>query len=106
MEKTTLEFSELHFEPHPLGEGVRAHTQFENGYAISVIAGKMAMSSPPDCHSLNQEDYDSFECAIFDSENEFVTPQFFPYTNRDVKGHCSKEEVAELMNTLHTYEEK
>lgn len=79
------DFSDLVFEPHPLG--IEGHTQakmtFDNGYGVSVICGTMFYSNG----------VDTYEVAVLKDEHVCSTTRI---TN-DVLPRLSKEEVSEIM---------
>lgn len=94
-------FNDLEFRKHPAGTGFAASHIFPNGYSISVVCGENFYSEPrvnlPTAH-----DYHSFEVAVFDPENEFVTREFSRdvYNDYDVAGYQSRDDVSDLMTRI------
>jgi hypothetical protein len=75
--------------------GLSAKMDFDNGFSISVIAGKMAYSTPrEDKDSPN--DFASFEVAVFGPDGDF-TREFFPDHHDDVLGWQERGQINALM---------
>jgi len=80
-------FKDLVFKPHPLGSGIQAVMDFENGYGVSVVqtpysyGGKMGL----------------YELAVVDSEGDVVydTP-----IAEGVIGYLREEDVTEGMRRI------
>jgi len=89
-----LIFKDLVFEKTFSGVGA-THT-FENGITISVQSGSFHHSTPreiltsPDCFS-------SFEVAVLDEDDVFITKDFFPDNNDDVIGWQDRVDISILM---------
>ena len=80
-------FKDLEFKPHPnFGSfNTQARLDFDNGYGISVVNGKMAY--------CNENEY---EVAIFKNGSICYTT---PITD-DVLGYNSPENVTEIMKQI------
>jgi len=97
-----MNFNNIIFKPKPLG-GFSSKTHFKNGYTLSVVCGAFAYCTPredldsPDKHS-------SFEIAIWDDKENWVTKRFFPDHHDDVVGWLSREEINDLMDRISNYE--
>ena len=84
-------FKDLVFKPHPLGDGIQAVIDFENGYGISVVqtpysyGGKMGL----------------FEIAVIDKDREVVynTP-----VAEGVIGYLREEDVTQAMERIQLLE--
>ena len=80
-------FKDLVFNPHPLGAGIQAVMDFENGYGVSVVqtpysyGGKMGL----------------YELAVIDSDGDVVydTP-----VAGGVIGYLREEDVTEGMRRI------
>lgn len=76
-------FKDLVFENHPVAGGKMARMQFDNGYGISVISGKMFYTS----------DSAPYECAVL--FNDDIT--YNTSITDDVIGHQTEEGITEVM---------
>ena len=76
--------------------GVSAGMDFDNGFSISVIAGKMAYSTPRE-DNKDPEFFSSFEVAVFDPQGNWATKQFVPDHNDDVLGWQDRGQINALM---------
>jgi len=96
-----MKFTDLKFEPHPLG-GFGSHTEI-NGYVLSVQCSQRNYCDPrADLDS--PEDYASFEIAIWKagSDREWCT-QRFTDANDDVMGWASREEIEAIIEKILNY---
>ena len=97
-----MNFSNIIFKPRDVG-GFTSTTHFKNGYTLSVVCGSFAYCTPredldsPDKHS-------SFEIAIWDDKENWVTKRFFPDHHDDVVGWLSRDEINDLMDRISNYE--
>ena len=88
-------FNDLQFKVND-GIGVIARMPFDNGFQLSVVAGKMAYSTPREFNS-DPNHFASFEVAVFAPNGDF-TREFFPSDhNDDVMGWQSKADINTLM---------
>ena len=80
-----LEFDAL--DMGPMGQAKHAKMQFDNGYSISVIAGRGHYSTPRE-NGLDSSKYTSFEVAILYpvAEGKWATKEFFPDHDDDALG--------------------
>ena len=79
--------------------GFRSRTHFTNGLSLSVSAGSGIYSNPrEDRSSINQ--FLTFEIAVFDADDNFITKTFFPDGHDDVVGWLSRDEINDLMNRI------
>ena len=79
--------------------GFRSRTHFTNGLSLSVSAGSGIYSNPrEDRSSINQ--FLTFEIAVFDADDNFITKTFFPDGHDDVVGWLSRVEINDLMNRI------
>jgi hypothetical protein len=84
-------FKDLVFKPHPLGSGVQAVIDFENGYGISVVqtpysyGGKIGL----------------YEIAVIDKDRDVIynTP-----ISEGVIGYLREEDVTEVMERIQLFE--
>ena len=76
--------------------GILATEEFDNEFSISVIAGRIAYSTPRK-NKDSPDDFSSFEVAVFTPDGEF-TREFFPKDhNDDVLGWQERDQINELM---------
>ena len=90
-----LVFKDLEFKERTFG-GICAQAKFKNGLMVSVIAGRMAYSTPREDKD-SVDDFSSFEVAIMDDRGEFVTKDFVPDHDDDVLGWQSRGQINALM---------
>jgi len=89
-------FKDLVFKQHQRGRGIAAKMTFDNGFSISVIAGRMAYSTPREDKD-SPDDFASFEVAVFRPNGDFVTREFFPDHHDDVLGWQDRGQINALM---------
>jgi hypothetical protein len=97
-------FKDLEFETLDMfgmtGQAKRAAMQFDNGYSISVVAGKGYYCSPRE-NDLDSSKYESFEIAIFGADGSWVTGEFFlSHHEGMVAGWQSREQIDEVMKQI------
>jgi hypothetical protein len=91
-------FKDLKFKNNKIGGVSSSHT-FDNGLTISVQASKGHYCSPRE--DLDSEDkYSSFEVAIIDKENNFVTAEFILDALDSVIGWQSKEKINKIIKEI------
>ena len=88
-------FKDLEFKEKSFG-GVCAQAKLENGLIISVVASKMAYSTPREDKD-SVDDFSSFEVAIIDNDGKFVTKDFVPDADDDVLGWQDRGQINALM---------
>lgn len=91
-------FKDLEFKPHPNGEGIISRLNFDNGFALSVIAGGPFYSTPRR-NSNDPDFFSAFEVAVFTPDGEF-TREFFPDSYDDVLGWQDREEINALISKI------
>ena len=96
-------FKDLVFHSNRTG-GINSRTDFDNGFSISVIAGRMTYSTPrEDKDSPN--DFSSFEVAVFAPDGEF-TREFFPENHSDdVMGWQSRADINTILLQIQKHNE-
>lgn len=96
-------FKDLVFHSNRTG-GINSRTDFDNGFSISVIAGRMTYSTPrEDKDSPN--DFSSFEVAVFAPDGEF-TREFFPENHSDdVMGWQSRADINTILLQIQNHNE-
>ena len=88
-------FKDLVFGKRNSG-GVRARMDFDNRFAISVIAGGLAYGTPRE-NNPDPDFFDKFEVAVFAPDGEF-TREFFPENHDDdVMGWQSRADINTIM---------
>lgn len=88
-------FSDLVFKDSAHG-GIGADQKFDNGFEISVQAGKITYSTPRE--NLNSpDDFASFEVAVFAPDGSWATKQFVPDHHDDVLGWQDRGQINALM---------
>lgn len=89
-------FKDLEFKPHPNGEGIISRLNFDNGFALSVIAGGPFYSTPRR-NSNDPDFFSAFEVAVFNPNGDF-TREFFPEDHDDdVLGWQERGQINALM---------
>jgi hypothetical protein len=89
-------FKDLEFKSRPMNDGVGATMKFDNGFEISVQAGKFAYSTPRE-NLDSPDDFGAFEVAVFAPDGEF-TREFFPEDHDDdVLGWQERGQINALM---------
>lgn len=83
-----MNFSDLNFNSHPVGDGVQAKHFFDNGYGVSVVrfAGMFGGGS----YGFEEGLYEL--AVLVGTEEEWEICYDTPITN-DVLGHLTEEEV-------------
>ena len=76
--------------------GIGARMDFDNGFSISVIAGKSAYSTPREDKD-SPDDFASFEVAVFAPNGDWATKQFVPDLDDDVLGWQERGQINALM---------
>lgn len=89
-------FKDLEFIKKDNFVAFQARMEFDNGYELSVVAGKGIYCSPRENLAFVDE-YDSFEVAVFTPNGHF-TRKFFPedYPD-DVLGYQDRDQINALM---------
>lgn len=90
-----MKFEDLEFTRNPLGGMGATHT-FDNGIMISVQASERHYCSPRK-NDLQEHEYSSFEVAIFDSDNEFLTRDYIEDATDDVFGWAKRYDIDSIM---------
>ena len=88
-------FKDLVFHSNPSG-GINSRAEFGNGFSISVIAGRMAYSTPREDKD-SPDDFASFEVAVFAPDGDWATKQFVPDHSDDVLGWQTRADINTLM---------
>lgn len=88
-------FKDLVFK-EKIGGGIGANMKFDNGFGISVIAGKMAYSTPREDKD-SPDDFTSFEIAVFDPQGNWAIKNFVPDHHDDVLGWQGRGQINALM---------
>ena len=89
-------FKDLVFHSNRTG-GINSRMDFGNGFSISVIAGRMAYSTPREDKD-SPDDFSSFEVAVFGPPNgDLVTKDFVPDASYDVIGWQDRGQINALM---------
>ena len=78
------------------GGGIGARMDFDNGFSISVVAGRMAYSTPRE-EKDSPDDFASFEVAVFAPNGDWATKQFVPDLDDDVLGWQERGQINALM---------
>ena len=89
-----LIFEDLVFEKTFSGVGA-THT-FENGITISVQAGSFHHSTPRENFALPSS-FVSFEVAVLDEDDVFITKAFITSDGNDVIGWQDRADISILM---------
>jgi len=93
-----MKFSDIQFKPRNFNEW-KATVSFSDKFELSIIAGKSAYCSPKTDLS-SPFDYHSYEIAIFNSDGDFCTKEFFNDALDDVIGWQTVEDIELLMKRI------
>jgi hypothetical protein len=85
-----MNFSDLQFQPHSIGNGVRAKYFFPNGYGVSVVRFN---------GSYGYEE-GLYESAVLKGTEENWHICYDTWITSDVLGHQSEEEVVTLLQQI------
>jgi len=99
-----LVFKDLVFHKNRTG-GINSRTDFDNGFSISVIAGRMAYSTPREDKD-SPDDFSAFEVAVFAPDGDWDTKQFVPDHHDDVLGWQDRGQINALMLLVQTKNKK
>ena len=82
------------------GGGFGCFKSFQNGYNISIQCGSGSYCSPKkDLASPSM--YDTFEIAVYNSNNDFVTSAFVDDCDtRQVKGWVTRDEIIDVIGDI------
>ena len=94
-----LTFDNIVFSKNMFEDGISGKIQFDNGVVMSIIAGKYYYSNPREA-KFHSDDFISFEVAIFDVEDNFITMEFAPDAGNDVLGWMSREDINNLIKKI------
>ena len=97
-------FKDLVFHKNRTG-GINSRMDFENGFSISVIAGKMAYSTPREDKD-SPDDFASFEIAVFAPNGDWATKQFILGHDDDVLGWQNRGQINALMLLIQSKNKK
>ena len=89
-------FKDLEFKERDNFIAFQAKMKFDNGYELSVVAGKGAYCSPRE-NLASIDEYDSFELGVFGPDGEFVTQDFLPGIDDQVVGWQNRGQINALM---------
>jgi hypothetical protein len=87
MNKNVTSFSDIHFKPHPLGDGVSAQVKFDNGYGVSIIKGSFSYGG----------NNGLYEIAVLDENDKLCYST--PITD-DVIGFLNEDGVTEVLKQI------
>jgi len=83
-------FKDLEFNQHPIGMGVQARMEFDNGFGVSVVNGPHTYGG----------DKGLYELAVFkDGEIHYDNP----IANGDVVGYLREEDVTDAMLVIQKF---
>lgn len=83
-------FKDLEFNQHPIGMGVQARMEFDNGFEVSVVKGPHTYGG----------DKGLYELAVFkDGEIHYDNP----ISNGDVVGYLREEDVTDAMLVIQKF---
>ena len=84
-------FNDLEFKPHPMGMGILAREDFDNGYGVSVVKGPYTYGGPEGLYELAVWKGDDIH---YDNE----------VAKGDVVGHLSEDGVTESMKLVQSFQ--
>lgn len=83
-------FKDLEFKTHPMGDGVHARMDFDNGYGVSVVMTPYTYGG----------DRGLYELAVFkDGEIHYDNK----VANGDVVGYLRPEDITDAMNLIQKF---
>ena len=83
-----------------IGGGFGCFKSFPNGYEISIQCGSGSYCSPRE-DLASPSMYDTFEIAVFNSNNDFVTSAFVDDCDtRQVKGWVTRAEIIDVIGDI------
>ena len=88
-------FKDLVFHKNGTG-GINSRMDFDNGFSISVIAGRIAYSTPREDKD-SPDDFTSFEIAVLGPDDGWATKQFIPGHDDNVLGWQDRGQINTLM---------
>jgi len=85
--------------------GIRSVGVFNNGIELSVVGSDFSYSTPIEDKEGKDspDDFSSFEIAILDSEENFITKDFFPDSHDDVLGWQSREDINNIIDMINKF---
>lgn len=92
-----MNFSDLNFNPHPVGDGVQAKHFFDNGYGVSVVrfAGMFGSGSYGFAEGL-------YELAVLKGNKDDWSICYDTPVTGDVLGHLTEDDVTGLLAQVET----
>ena len=90
-----MKFSDLNFNPHPVGDGVQAKHFFGNGYGVSVVrfSGMFGGGSYGFEEGL-------YELAVLKGNKDDWSICYDTPITDDVRGHLTEDEVTDLLTQV------
>ena len=79
--------------------GVGSHHTFDNGITLSVQAGTANYSTPRELHS-SEDSYVSFEVAVWDKNNDWITRDIVDTAGGDVAGWVTRSEINGIISKI------
>lgn len=83
-----MKFSDLNFNPHPVGDGVQAKHFFDNGYGVSVVRFRGMFGG-----GSYGFDEGLYELAVLKGNKDDWSICYDTPVTDDVLGHLTEEEV-------------
>lgn len=80
-------FNDLEFQRHPMGVGIQARVQFDNGFGASIVKGPYTYGGPEGL----------YEIAVLDKNGSLTYET--PITN-DVLGHLTEDDVTNILSQI------
>ena len=77
-------FNDLVFEKHPMGIGIQARIQFDNGFGASVVKGRYTYGGPQGL----------YEVAVLDKDGHLT---YDTMVTDDVIGHLTEQDVTDVL---------
>ena len=85
-----MKFTDLNFQPHPIGDGIQARHFFPNGYGVSVVRFPGSYGYEGDLYEV---------AVIKGNDDDYVLCCDTPITN-DVMGHRDERDVESIMEEV------
>lgn len=85
-----MKFTDLNFQPHPIGDGIQARHFFPNGYGVSVVRFPGSYGYEGDLYEV---------AVIKGNDDDYVLCCDTPITN-DVMGHRDERDVEIIMEEV------
>lgn len=85
--KNTIDFDEIEFNVHPMGDGIQAIVKFDNGYGASIVRHQFSYGGREGL----------FEMAILGQDGHIT---YDTSITNDVIGYLSEQEISDYLKKI------